>query len=132
MQKPMGHYISYISFPGHAPGYFHDDLNSIEGYRINYIDKMPDLKMQIQVIFQLIRGKDPDAVIIIVGDHGGYLTGRWKLFDKSAPEAGSERLFDLDRRSVLLGVYPGTFYKNDINIMSDMSMLMKKLIDCAL
>lgn len=124
--------VSYISFPGHSSMYFSDDAKSIESYRISYIKKLPELKNQFEAIFQLIRDKDPEAVVVFMGDHGGYLTGRWDLFDKNAPEGGSEKLFDLDRRSVLLGVYPGTFCKNEINQISDTSILMKILTDCAL
>lgn len=124
--------ISYISFPGHSSMYFADDVKSIENYRIGYVEKLPELKNQFQAMFQVIKDRDPEAVIVFVGDHGGYLTGRWELFDKDAPEGGSERLFDLDRRSVLMGIYPSSFCEKEIKEIKETSLLMKRLADCAI
>ncbi len=126
--------ISYISFPGHSSLYFSDDAIAIESYRLGYIKKLPELKNQFQALFQLIRDKDPEAVIVFVGDHGGYLTGRWELFDKFVPKGANERLLDLDRRSVLLGVYPNSFCEEEIKGIkgkSEASLLMKMLVDCS-
>lgn len=123
--------VSYILYPGHADYYAPNDYDSIEEYRRQYIMRLPALSRHLDSLHRKILTNDPEAVIIFVGDHGGYLTGRWTPAE--GDNTYNQQLFDLDRRSVLMAVYPSTFCKNDLEKnLRNSEKLMKTLISCAI
>jgi hypothetical protein len=77
-----------------------------------------------------IKERDPDPVIIFMGDHGAYaLRSKEKFVLKNHQEDDMTELLFLDARSTLLAIYPKDFCANKINI-TDTSGLFLKFVEC--
>ena len=123
--------VSYVFFPGHAGIYPGDDLAAKEKYRNLMAEKLPQLNDQFGFIQQQILSHDPEAAIVFIGDHGGWLTGRWEIGGRDAPTNGTKALLDLDRSGILLAVYPNTFCQRPLSEMKDSTLVLKILVDCS-
>ena len=123
--------VSYVWFPGHANSYLGNNLVAKEDYRGKMAEKLPQLNDKFGFLKQQILSNDPSAAIVFVGDHGGWLTGRWNIGENEAPSNGSKDILDLDRRGILLAVYPSKFCSQELLKMGDSTLIMKLLADCA-
>ena len=87
---------------------------------------------QFRFIQKQIFSHDPGAAIIFVGDHGGWATGSWTVGAAKAPHNGTKELLNLDRRGVLLAVYPKGFCQQQLTkVAKEPALLLNQLVDCA-
>jgi hypothetical protein len=124
--------VSYVWFPGHSDLFPGDDLIAKEKYVRKMAEKIPQLNDQFGFIQKKILANDPGAAIILIGDHGGWATGSWTVGASNAPHNGTKELLDLDRRGVLLAVYPRGFCHQQLaKVAREPALLLNQLLDCA-
>ena len=64
--------------PGHIP-HTKEKGNQIAKHRSNYLKKIKTANLKLKKIIQLINSKDPNSIIIISADHGGYVGFNYSL-----------------------------------------------------
>jgi hypothetical protein len=84
--------------------------------------------MGLERIVETIIREDPDAVIVLFGDHGTGLTRDAELDDPNDP-FGASRILE-DRFGVMVAVYPQDFCTNRIFEGSTTSHLVENVVKC--
>lgn len=125
--------VSYVWFPGHSShAYTASDRESREPFRLQMIERTPQLVPQFTLLKNEILQHDPSAVIVFVGDHGGWLTGNSSPGDVDVTgRAVTVEMIAMDRRAVLMAVFPREFCRDQIRQMQNASLLLKELAECA-
>jgi len=121
--------FSHFYFPGHA-SHRYDDIAATRAYVREMQSTFPELGEYFRRLVAEIKARDPDPVIIIFGDHGGWTTLGAIPGDRAEGNVLSEELIQLDRRGALLAVYPSSFCADVIDHRADMSLLFSDVIDC--
>ena len=81
-------------------------------------------------LVESIRSRDRDPVIVIFGDHGPWLTRGARPGDVFDGKPLTDATIDLDRRGILLGVYPRDFCVDAITRLPDSARLFSVMLDC--
>jgi len=123
--------INHMWFPGHTVGnYDGSNPKDFEVYREYYLKAQNPLKSMFEELVAFIKKRDPDPVIVFMGDHGAYALRSNKDFIlKGHQENEMAELKRLDARSALLAIYPKNFCENNINA-NDTSNLFLRFADC--
>jgi len=125
--------VSYINFPAHSPSN-HVFADSTSRARVisEMNRKVARLGEYFSSIKDFIQKKDPNAIIVFVGDHGGWLTRSAQPGEKLREGLVLDReLIDLDRRGILLAVFPKEACNERLYDRSDTSLLFDDLVQCA-
>lgn len=69
--KPQFYFIEYF-YPGHINGKKSESLGAYQE-RENYIQRLSKGNQKLEALCNLITTKDPEALIIIASDHGGFV-----------------------------------------------------------
>ncbi len=125
--------ISYINYPGHSPTNYHfSDMVARTRFIAEMNTKNPQLVDQVMAIKSHILAQNRDAVIVFLGDHGGWLTRSAQPGDALQDNIVlDQNLIDLDRRGVLLAVYPRQFCAKRLRDRADTSLVLGDLAVCA-
>jgi hypothetical protein len=124
--------FGYFYFPGHTDtAYRYRD----EVARVSYVQKMnADVLLlgdYFRRVFESVTTHDPHAVILIFGDHGNWLTRGLDPTGSVDPSSGMSRQdILLDRRGTMLGVYPKSFCKKEVEEIEDLGVLFKAVLTC--
>ena len=121
--------ISHIAFPNHTPNNFlFSDTEQAERFRDLVRGQMPQIAANFRDIVGAIKAHDPDAIVILFGDHGMQLT-------RGMPAAAASQQFSAediieDRYGAMLAVYPGDFCRKRIFDGSSTSFVVESVIQC--
>ena len=86
--------------PGHTPpGFSYESSEQAKAFRDRYRLKSNDAALYLRQIIDHLDTSDPDAILLIFGDHGAFQSSRVKFKD-------DPRFFVLDRYAILGGIYP--------------------------
>ena len=124
--------FAHLWFPGHtALDYRFDDAEAAQRYRSRYLQQLDTVSRYTRRLVQAIRERDPRAVIVILGDHGAGLTRGGRVGSTFDGALLDNDVIELDRRGVLLGVYPRDFCAERIARLPDTAALFAVILDCA-
>ena len=104
----------HFSLPGHVPGdYRHADLGWRDFFITWYDEQSETASRWLEGLLDHIERNDPQAVVLIFGDHGVIASSAGRY---SEPNAGAERMFMLrDRFSVAGGIFPREACREEID-----------------
>ena len=92
--------MAHLYAPGHTDTDFrYGDAEQIEEFRAMYIDSTERAGRYLDLIIRHLEENDPDAILLVYGDHGLYLSRGLRFEDD--PE-----FFFQDKYGILGGVYP--------------------------
>lgn len=96
--------FAHVLWPSHTPSTFHfADTKEKSRFVRRYKERLDALISPLDSLFSALREVDPNAVVIVHGDHGPWLTRGWTEESRMA-ELYTKELADRDRYSVLLAV----------------------------
>ena len=96
--KPVFTYTYTYNPIGHTSGnYDHDNLNERREYKGRFISHGKRLETQLSEVMDFIKSEDPNALLIVFGDHGAYLSRQVNPQDD--PE-----FYYKDRNGILIAV----------------------------
>jgi hypothetical protein len=122
--------VYHHPFPFHTRmAHRYSDEEDVERFRGRVNREMPRiLQAGMQRIVQTILREDPEAVIILFGDHGTGLTRNAELDDPDDPFTPAQVLED--RFGVMIAVYPRDFCTNRIFEGSTTTALIESVVRC--
>jgi len=95
-------FLAYIYHPGHTPKAFnHNNKKQLSEYVEQHNKKSSRTRQIMAQLLTFIKEEDPNAILMIFGDHGAWLSRVEKI--KSTK---SKTFFIQDRYAVLGGIYP--------------------------
>lgn len=121
--------FAHFYFPAHA-GFHYSESALHRSFMDEMRGKLPELAGYLWKIIAEIKSADPDPVIIIFGDHGGWMTRGANAGDTMGERVLTPDLLELDRRGALLAVYPKTFCAEAMGDRPDTSILFTDVLDC--
>ncbi|MEW6077371.1 MAG: hypothetical protein AB1724_06150 [Thermodesulfobacteriota bacterium] len=97
----------YVNLPGHSPSRVkertREGINkAMEAFRSSYGSRVESANKHLLDLAQLITSRDPDSIVIIIGDHGSW---GFRLREDADGKPVSTPLFILDRFGVLAAMY---------------------------
>ena len=108
--------LAHIYAPGHVPkGYDGRDPEDFEKYKSDFIKRrLPNATMQIKEVLDTLRQHDPEAIVILFGDHGTFVTRRVKSTGgaRGDVELSAKDVY-LDRHAVVGAIYPPHFCEQE-------------------
>ena len=126
---------THIKYPFHTHGYYrHPDPEYAAKFKRRVHDAMPIIAENMRKTAGYIVAKDPDAVVIVMGDHGPhFLRGdedkvRKQVFS-NAPLWPLKAVLE-DQHGVMLAVYPANFCLNRMSEPFSTRFLMENVIAC--
>jgi hypothetical protein len=121
--------VAYLLSPGHTPSYGEyrfDDVVAKQKYISNFQVKSVEASAKINKIVSSILHLQPEAIIIVFGDHGAWMT-RGAEVGKS-PYTKEE--IDLDQLGITFAVYPSDFCSRHFKKGYRVEKLVPNLMDC--
>jgi hypothetical protein len=123
--------FAHLWFPGHtALDYRFDDAVAADRYRARYLEQLEQVAIYARQLVASIRERDPNAVIVIFGDHGPGLTRGASVGDRFDGKPLTADVIELDRRGILLGIHPRDFCIERIGRMADSAPLLRAVLEC--
>lgn len=104
--------ISHIGHPFHTPKDFYwSDQGDIADFLTEMRDALPQIAKNVDATVAYILARDPDAVVIVMGDHGATMS---RGIDVDSVLAGGVSAFPPkrfleDRHGAFLAIYPADF-----------------------
>lgn len=127
-----GFIFTHINFPGHTLlNHDYRDSEAIASFAGLTRERIPQIKRYFEAVFDHIVENDPDAVILVYGDHGAWISR-----GMTASEAGDgNTIFSfkdmlLDRHGAALAIYPRNFCEERIREGASTLLLMDNLFAC--
>ena len=131
--KPLDRWLTlvYIRRPGHVKKSFYiDKPGDLEEYASEFKAwRAPHAAIGMQKIFEFIRNRDPNSVVVILGDHGAWLSNG---LDKMAPEKRPMDPIEYfqDRFGVAAAVYPKGFCFDEFEKVSSLARIGRVIVKC--
>ncbi len=92
--------MAHLNAPGHTgKSYRYDDAEQLEAFRRQYINRGERAASYLDLIIRHLEENDPDAILLVYGDHGPFLSKGLQFEDDP------EFVFQ-DNYGILGGVYP--------------------------
>ncbi|MGI9499417.1 MAG: hypothetical protein ACR2P3_05235, partial [Geminicoccaceae bacterium] len=127
-----GFIFTHINFPGHTRlDHDYRDTKAISGFADQTRNWIPQIKNYFEDVFDHIIESDPNAVILVYGDHGAWISRG--MTSSVADEADSPfSLGDmlLDRHGVAMAIYPNNFCEERIREGTSTLLLMRSIFAC--
>ena len=122
----------HVNFPSHTHGYYkYPDEKYAKDYSRRLKEEFPEIAENMRKTAVYIAEKDPNAVILVFGDHGTHLyrgVTKEKVFTDKPLVPLRNAL--LDQIGVTLAVYPAAFCTNRIKDSFSTKALIENIIAC--
>ena len=121
--------VAYLLSPGHTPSYGEyrfDDVVAKQKYISNFQVKSIEASAKINKIVSSILYSQPEAIIIVFGDHGAWMTRGAEL--GKSPYTKEE--IDLDQLGITFAAYPSDFCSKHFKKGYRVEKLVPNLMDC--
>ncbi len=109
--------IAHIYMPGHTRKTFrYDNMKDLSEYRELYSSRTKTAADYLKRILDAIISEDPDAIVLITGDHGAYVSRGLepnKIKDDAAREDALKFVVQ-DRKGINIAVWPGDVCETDM------------------
>jgi len=126
---------THIKFPEHSSGsYQYPNPAYVEKFKRKTREMMPIIADNVTKTAGYIISKDPNAVVIVMGDHGTHLfrvdedTIRQQLYSGTSP-LPLETILE-DQHGVTLAVYPADFCANRLAERVSTRFLIENIVAC--
>ena len=114
-QSQEPHFVyAHVMVPGHSKRK-DQTVDSLNDFRKTFITKTQDSNQTLLTLIERIMKKDPQAMIIINSDHGGFGLGWYGIAPNAVFEGLAKRVTALDHVGVLLAIR----WPNDISKPSE-------------
>lgn len=101
--------MAHLYTPGHADRSFrYSDNDQLERFRATYLSRLGEASALLSRLLAHLDANDPDAILLVYGDHGAYLSNGVAFAD--APEFVVQ-----DHYGVLGGVHPPTACQDEFD-----------------
>lgn len=124
--------ITHVKYPFHTHGYFsYPDEAYTAKFKQMVRTAMPTVAQNIRNTAAYIVAQDPDAVVIVFGDHGTHLfrgVKKEQVFSES-PILPPEKVL-LDQHGVMFAVYPANFCVNRMREGFSTMAMIENLVAC--
>jgi len=126
---------THIKYPFHTHGYMrHPDPEYAADFKRRLHEALPTIAENMRNTAGYIVAKDPDAVVIVMGDHGTHLfrgdedTVKKQVYS-STPLVPLQTVLE-DQHGITLAVYPASFCVNRLSERVSSRFLIEYIIDC--
>jgi len=127
-------FMAYIYAPSHAPSSYDTyDPRHFKIFQKNFRINQLLAVRHIETIFEAIKTRDPNSIVIVFGDHGAFISNTWKKKQGEPDPAGvvwTEDMMILERHRVALFVYPKDFCVDEIRDSYTLNRLGRSVAKC--
>ncbi len=127
-----GFIFTHVNFPGHTRlDHDYRDAKAIASFADQTRESIPQIKSHFEDVFDYIIGNDPNAVILVSGDHGAWISRG--LTSATAEDTDSPFSLEdmvLDRHGVAMAIYPENFCEERIREGTSTLLLMRNIFAC--
>ncbi|MEE9543520.1 MAG: hypothetical protein V3V95_07035 [Thermodesulfobacteriota bacterium] len=123
--------LSYVQWPGHTLGSFYiDNPGDLESYSSDFKSRRdPGVAIGLQRLIMFTRMTDPNSIMVILGDHGAYVSrGMQDMAPEKRPLPPKE--YFQDRHAVVAAIYPKDFCVDEFEKVSSIARIGRTIVKC--
>lgn len=122
----------YINSPGHTElNYHYTNPQQQRQFREQIIGRSKQTARYMKSIVDAVRGQDPEAIVLLVADHGAAMSRAMNRYDMA--DAAKRRFYFLDIHATTMAMYPATACAPHMNFATKYvtaAMVVRKLLVC--